>query len=60
MLFNLCFKENKELLPYRSHKGLNIKFWNLHMAKIRIFATYRRVTLEEGDYKLNKDIIYST
>ena len=24
MLFNLCFNENEELLPYRSHKGLNI------------------------------------
>ena len=66
MLFNLCFKENKELLPYRSHKGLHIcwnfnlfKFWNLNMAKIRIFATSRRVTLVEGDW-LNKNIMYST
>ena len=63
MLFKLCFKENKELLPYRSHKGLNIcwnfnlfKFWNLNMAEIRIFATSHRVSLEEGD-QLNKNIL---
>ena len=67
MLFNLCFKENNELLPYRSHKGLNIcktstslnfGTWTwprLEYSRPPAELPWKRVTI-----KLNKNIIYST